>query len=213
MIVRSVNVGMPREVRHGRRTVSTGIYKNPVEGPVLLGRLGPAGDGQADLEAHGGVHKAVLAYPREHYAHWQAELGRGPFPPGQFGENLTLEGWLEDAVHIGDVFAVGGATLQVSQPRTPCFKLGIRMEAEDFPKRYLASGRSGFYLRVLAEGPVRAGDTCERIAQGQGSMSVRELSRLRHFAPDDREGAARAAALPDLAPALRELFAERLRAG
>ena len=121
-------------------------------GRVLARRLSLEGDWQADLRSHGGLNKAVYAYPLEHYARWSEELGRDNLRPGQFGENLTVEGLTEDAARLGDVFRVGGALLQVTQPRYPCFKLGIKMGDPLFPRRFLASGRTGFYLRVLEEG-------------------------------------------------------------
>ena len=162
----SVNVSPPKEVLHGSETVETGIFKEPVAGRVMLRELNLDGDGQADLINHGGVHQAVYAYPIEHYDYWRRELGREDFGFGQFGENFTVEGMPEDEVHIGDVFRVGGdALVEVSQPRTPCFKLGIRMGLPRFPKLFLKSGRIGFFLRVLEEGEVGAGDAGERVAR------------------------------------------------
>jgi MOSC domain-containing protein YiiM len=164
----SLNIGPPREVTQDGVTVRTGIFKEPVQGRRLLRRTNIDGDGQADLENHGGESKAACAYSQAHYAHWEHELQRGPFPFGQFGENFTLRGLTEDAVHLGDVFRVGGATVEVSQPRLPCSKLGLRMQDNRFPKRFLRSLRTGFYLRVLEEGEVGAGDVLERLETGPG---------------------------------------------
>jgi MOSC domain-containing protein YiiM len=206
----SVNVGLPRPVAYGDRTVVTAIFKEAVAGPVALGRSNLAGDGQADLRNHGGEAKAVYAFAHENYAAWQRELGRDDFRFGQFGENFTLRGWLDDEVHVGDVFEVGGARVEVTQPRAPCFKLGIRMGSPGFPKRFLAGCRVGFYLRVLAEGEVRAGDAFERVTVGPEAVSVREACHLLHFDTANAAGMRRALRVPALSPAWREAFEERL---
>ncbi|MGH7563069.1 MAG: MOSC domain-containing protein, partial [Gemmatimonadota bacterium] len=140
----SVNVSLPRPVEHEHETVWTGIFKEPIAGRVALRRLNLDGDRQADLSVHGGVDKAVYAYPVEHYDHWRRELGRD-LPFGQFGENFTVSGMLEASTSIGDVYLIGTAVVQVTQPRTPCFKLGIRMGDRRFLRPFLASGRTGFY--------------------------------------------------------------------
>jgi MOSC domain-containing protein YiiM len=202
----SVNVGRPRPVSYRDGTVSTGIYKEPVAGPVWVHRLNLDGDGQADLKVHGGEHKAVYAYPFEHYALWQRELGRNDFAHGQFGENLTVEGLIEDAVYIGDVYRIGEALLQVSQPRSPCFKLGIRMGDAQFPARFTAENRTGFYLRVLEEGRVAAGDEIEHIEQAKDSISVRDAFRLRHGSGGTRAEYERAARVSALTPSWRSVF-------
>jgi MOSC domain-containing protein YiiM len=188
----SVNVSLPREVPHGRKTVSTGIFKEPVEGRIVLRKTNLDGDGQADLENHGGIDQAAYAYSIENYDHWRYELGRNEFAFGQFGENFTVEGMMEDDIHIGDVFRLGDALVEVSQPRPPCFKLGIKMGMPGFPKQFLASGRVGFYLRVLEEGEVSAGDAFERVESDPERMSVREMSHLLFFEPKNLEGAKRA---------------------
>ena len=153
----SLNVGKPREVDRDGEKIATGIFKRPVEGRVALRATNLEGDGQADLSVHGGIHKAVYVYSCDHYAFWREALGREDLRYGQFGENFSVAGWTDDQVHIGDVFRVGTALLEVSQPRDPCMKLGLRMGDARFPKRFLASGRPGFYLRVLEEGEVGAG--------------------------------------------------------
>jgi MOSC domain-containing protein YiiM len=205
----SVNVGLPREVSHQGRSVTTGIFKEPVTGPVWLARLNLQGDRQADLRVHGGADKAAYLYPFEHYAFWAAETGRDDFAHGQFGENFTTTGLLEDDVHIGDILRIGAARVQVSQPRTPCFKLGVRMGDDGFPARFTAANRTGFYLRVLEEGLVAAGDTIERIERAVDSLSVRDVFRLRHGG-GAREDYARAARLPGLASSWRIAFEKRL---
>lgn len=212
MTLISINVGFPREIIHGGRTVSTGIFKAPVAGPVWLGRLNLVGDGQADLRVHGGTDKAVYVYPFEHYAFWAGELGRNEFSHGQFGENFTTEGLLEDEVSIGDVFRIGVARVQVTQPRTPCFKLGIRMGDENFPTRFTAANRTGFYLRVLEEGMVKAGDAIDRVERAAGSMSVRDIFHLRHVG-GTRAEYERAARLPGLSQSWRAAFEKRMAEG
>jgi len=206
----SVNVSHPREVAHGRKKVRTGIFKEPVAGRVVLRALNLDGDGQADLVNHGGVHRAAYAYPVENYDHWGRELGRDDLSFGQFGENFTVEGMTEDDIHIGDLFRVGEALVEVSQPRPPCFKLGIKMAMPGFPKLFLASGRVGFYLRVLEEGEVGAGDEIERVRRDPERLTVRETSHLLFFEGEDLEGARRALRVPALSPGWRESFEERL---
>jgi MOSC domain-containing protein YiiM len=205
MTLISINVGLPREITHGGREVTTGIFKVPVAGPVWLGRLNLTGDGQADLRVHGGEDKAVYLYPFEHYAFWSGELGRSDFSHGQFGENFTTTGLLEEEIFIGDVLRIGVARAQVTQPRSPCFKLGIRMGDENFPARFAAANRTGFYLRVLEEGMVQAGDAIDRVERAAGSMSVRDIFRLRHVG-GTRAEYERAAQLPGLTDSWRVAF-------
>ena len=173
----SVQVGRPRKVQWRSMRVSTGIYKEPVEGRVMLHRFNLEGDKQADLTVHGGWDKAVYVYPSEHYAYWRRELPGVPLPYGSFGENFTTEGLDEQSVNIGDRFQVGEAIVEVTQPRLPCYKLGIRFGRPDMPKRFHASGRCGFYLAVLREGAVGAGDVWTRIARDDQEVSVSESYR------------------------------------
>src|SRR6202049_5090541 len=154
----SVNIGLPREVTWHGRTVTTGIFKQPVEGRVALRRLNLDGDRQADLTVHGGAYKAVYCYPIEHYDYWKRELPGRELPTAIFGENFTTYGLLEDSVHLGDQFSVGAAEVVVTQPRLPCYKLGVRFQSNDMIKRFLASGRTGFYFAVTREGEIGAGD-------------------------------------------------------
>lgn len=206
----SVNVSLPKLVEFRGQTVSTSIFKEPVDGRILVRRLSLEGDWQADLRFHGGVNKAIYAYPLEHYAWWSQELGRDDLRPGQFGENLTLEGLTEDAVQLGDVFRIGGALLQVTQPRYPCFKLGIKMGDPFFPKRFLASGRTGFYLRVVQEGELGAGDSVELLEKSDG-LTVWELWHLVQVDKQNVEGVRRALRCKTLSPEWREPLEERLR--
>ena len=206
----SVNVSVPEEVPHERKTVYTGISKKPVDGRVMLRTMNLDGDGQADLDNHGGIYQAAYVYSVENYDHWRHELGRDDLAFGQFGENFTVEGMAEDDVHIGDVFRVGDALVEVAQPRTPCFKLGIKMGMSRFPKTFLASGRVGFYLRVLKEGVVGAGDAFERVEECPEGISVRQMSRLLFFEPENLEGAKRALRIRALSPGWRSSFEDRL---
>ncbi len=209
MTLISINVGLPREITHQGQTISTGIFKQPVAGPVFLRQLNLDGDRQADLRVHGGTDKAVYVYPFEHYAFWAQELRRQDFSYGQFGENFTITGLLEDKVFIGDIFQIGEAQVQVSQPRTPCFKIGIRMGDANFPARFAAANRTGFYVRVLMEGKVEAGDAIKLIEHAIGSMSVRDVFHLR-ISEGSAEEYSRAARLPGLAAGWRVAFEKRL---
>ena len=177
----SVNVGRPRSVVDRGRTVRTAIFKVPLLVRVRVGRLNIDGDRQADLRVHGGPDKAVYAYDLSGYTFWRKELARA-LPFGQFGENLTVEGMPETEVHIDDVYRVGGAVLQVSQPRSPCFKLALKMELPRFPRAFLASGRTGFYLRVVEEGEIGAGDAITLLERDPESLTVEQTVR-RHFGP------------------------------
>jgi MOSC domain-containing protein YiiM len=174
----SVSVGMPRDVTWHGRVVTTGIYKDPVEGRVALRRLNLDGDRQADLTVHGGEHKAVYCYPLEHYAFWQPELPNAELTVGMFGENFTTEGLFEDDTHIGDQFAIGSATVIVTQPRLPCYKLGVKFQDDSMVKRFLASRRTGFYLAVVREGTVGAGDEITVVSRDPHAISVAEITRL-----------------------------------
>jgi MOSC domain-containing protein YiiM len=204
----SLNVSLPKPVEQDGEIVWTGIFKEPVSGRVLLRRLNLDGDRQADLSVHGGIDKAVYAYPAEHYEHWNRVLGRD-LPFGQFGENFTVTGMLEADTSIGDVYRVGTAVVQVTQPRTPCFKLGIRMGDRRFLKPFLASGRTGFYLRVVEEGEVGAGDVIELVRADPAGVTVAEILRLGYEDTDDLEGARRAAAVEALSQGWREWFTTR----
>lgn len=170
----SVNVALPKTVRLLGRSVRTGFFKEPVSGAIALSRLGLEGDGQADPRYHGGPDKAVYLYPFEHYAYWSAVLSRADLTPGAFGENFTAEGLLETDTRLGDVLAIGSATLQVTRPRSPCAKLGLRMGSLRFVRVFAAAGRPGFYLSVLEEGSVQAGDAIVRVSTDPARPTVAE---------------------------------------
>jgi MOSC domain-containing protein YiiM len=171
-LLRAIYVGEPQEVKDDRgEPVSTGIFKSRIEGPVMIRRLNLDGDRQADLKVHGGVDKAVYCYPAEHYEAWQSELGR-ELAYGSFGENLSVTGLLEDTLHVDDVLSVGDAVLQVSQPRFPCFKLGIKLGDPLMVQRFQKSGRSGFYCRVIQEGSIEAGQTVDVIERNTSKPTI-----------------------------------------
>jgi len=174
----SVNCGLPREVPWRGQSVTTSIFKEPVEGRVALRTLNLDGDRQSDLRVHGGKDKAVYCYPLAHYDYWKAELPGFPLPPGVFGENFTIDGPGEDSIHIGDRFAVGSAEVVVTQPRLPCYKLGIRFASDEMINRFLESGRTGFYVAVTREGEVGAGDNITPLSADPHSIPVSEITRL-----------------------------------
>ena len=186
MKVVSVNVGKPREVEWKDTLVTTGIFKDPVDGPVMIRELNLDGDQQADLTVHGGTEKAVYGYASEHYEYWKHELPGVKFPWGKFGENLTTEGLFEDTLHIGDRLKVGSGVLTVTQPRLPCYKLTVRFNRDDMIKRFLTSRRSGFYFSVENEGEVMAGSEIEILSRDPNRVSVADISRL-YFSKDTDE--------------------------
>jgi len=177
MKVLSINAGLPREVQSLARTVTTSIFKAPVAGRIAVRRHNIDGDRQSDLSVHGGADKAVYVYPAEHYAFWRAWLGDEVLPWGAFGENLSTEGLLEDTTYIGDRLQIGSAEFLVTQPRMPCFKLGIRFNRPDIVKHFLQSGRTGFYLSVSRQGEVGAGDAVT-LAQGWRDHFRKRLREL-----------------------------------
>jgi MOSC domain-containing protein YiiM len=209
MIVRSVNVGLPREVYAGDRIVTTSIFKSPVAGRVTIASDNLAGDRQADPAVHGGPFKAVYAYPSEHYAFWREQLPGIELPWGSFGENLTTEGLHEDDVHLGDRLHVGSAVLVVTQPRMPCFKLGIRLGREDVVKRFLDSRRSGFYLAVAVEGAVGEGDPITIMERHPDAISIHELLRMYLREDTDRARLEAAIANPALSDSWRRDLSDR----
>src|SRR5215470_7843723 len=178
MKLASVNCGLPREVEWHGRTVTTSIYKHPVPGRIFLRMLNLEGDQQADLTVHGGRDKAVYCYPVEHYEYWKAELPGRLLPMGTFGENFTVEGFAEDSIHIGDRFSIGSAEAVVTQPRLPCYKLGIRFESDDMVKRFLRSGRTGFYVAFIREGEVGADDDVVSLNHDSEPVSVSAITQL-----------------------------------
>ncbi len=210
MKLKSVNVSMPKDIVHNGKAITTGIFKEPVEDRVMLRRLNLDGDGQADLWGHGGAFRVVYVYSFENYTYWADELARDDFTIGQFGENFTVEGMLEDEIRVGDVFRVGGALVEVSQPRVPCYKLAIKMGIEGFQNRFMASGRMGFYFRVLEEGEVGAGDTIELVRRDPDAMTVREVNETLYFDKENLAATARALDIPALAHGWKGSFEDRL---
>lgn len=210
MKIISLNVGRPRLVMWRGETVSTGIYKEPVEGRVKLRTLNLDGDRQADLTVHGGPTKAVYAYPAEHYEFWRTELPEMQLPWGMFGENFTTEGLEESLVYIGDRFRAGTAEVMVTEPRMPCYKLAVKFGRSDILKRFLASGRTGFYLSVTKEGEVGRGDRMELIERDEHRVTVAEITRLYAHDKTDVEAMRRAIEVEALPASWRDYFQQRI---
>jgi MOSC domain-containing protein YiiM len=178
MKILSVNVGLPRKVLFNGQTITTAIFKDPIKGPIMLRKLNIDGNKQADLTVHGGVDKAVYSYPAEHYDYWRKQFPNIEIMWGMFGENFTTEGLMEDTVNIGDQFQIGSARLVATQPRMPCYKLGVRFGRMDVVRRFLASGRPGIYFRVLKEGEVQIDDTIEIIRKDKNNVTVKDIVHL-----------------------------------
>jgi ferredoxin-NADP reductase/MOSC domain-containing protein YiiM len=206
----SLNVGLPRDVGWEGRTVHTAIWKDPVDGARTVRRLNIDGDKQGDLNAHGGEHRAVYVYQLDSYAYWERELGRDDFTMGQFGENFTIEGPSDEEVCIGDRFRIGAAEFEVTQPRVTCYRLGMRMENPRMSQLLVAHRRPGFYLRVLREGEVAAGDEIEQIASGPQEMSVAAIDSLLYKPGRARRDLERATRIPALSEGWRGSFEELL---
>ncbi len=208
----SVNCGIPRQVVWHGMNVTTAIFKEPVEGRVALRKLNLDGDRQADLKVHGGAEKAVYCYPVEHYDYWKAELGR-ELPLGMFGENFTIDGLLEDDIHIGDRFSIGSAEVVVTQPRLPCYKLGVRFESDEMVKRFLAAHRTGFYLAVTREGEVGAGDEIKMLDRISNTVPLPWILRLyiaKEYNDDDIASVQQALKVPALPENWKQYFRDRL---
>lgn len=202
----AVNVGLPREHDWRGHVVRTGIWKQPVSGRRMARRLNIDGDGQGDLRGHGGVHRAVLVYQLESYRYWERELGRPEFPLGQFGENFTVDGLPDREVCIGDRYRIGQALFEVSQPRATCYRVGLRMEEPRMAALLVAHRRPGFYLRVLEEGEVGAGDEIVKVAEGPERMTVAEIDALLYLPGHRREDVQRAVRIPALSPGWQRAF-------
>ena len=206
----SVNVGLPRDITVAGKTVKTSIWKNPVQGRVHVSALNLDGDQQSDLSVHGGVDKAVYLYPSEHYSYWQSQLPDVELPWGVFGENFTSEGILEDQTKIGDRIRVGSAEFMVTQPRMPCFKLGIRFNRRDMVKRFLESKRSGLYLSVTREGEVENGDAIEFTEKQETGVTITDIVNLYSIDSHNQELLRRATELPALPQGWKDYFRKRL---
>jgi MOSC domain-containing protein YiiM len=205
----SVQVGRPRLVEWNGDVVSTGIFKEPVTGPVMLRELNLDGDRQADLSVHGGVTKAVYAYPAEHYDFWRNELPEMDLPYGMFGENFTVEGFQEDELAIGSRFRIGEAEVMVTEPRMPCYKLGIKFGRSDIIKKFLQSRRTGFYFSVLREGFIAAGDTLEKVSAGS-DVTIADITRLYAFDKNNLTLLQRAVKVEELPGGWRDYFQKRI---
>lgn len=212
MKVICVSCGLSREVDWHGHAVTTSIYKNHVEGRIGLRKLNLDGDRQSDLTVHGGEYKAVYCYPISHYEFWQIELPGRSLPMGSFGENFTVEG-LDESVHIGDAFAIGSAEVVVTQPRLPCYKLGIKFGMDDMVKRFLASGRTGFYLAVRREGEVGSGDEITLFDRERESIPVSAITRLyiaKSYSAEDLLLVDRALTLKALPDSWKQWLAEKV---
>ena len=211
----SVNTGLPREVQWHGGIVNTGIFKESVAWRVAVRKVNLDGDGQADLSVHGGVDKAVYCYAASHYDYWRKELPGRELPMGMFGENLTIDDFTEDSVHLGDRFSVGTAEVVVTQPRLPCYKLGVRFGSDDMVKQFLASGRTGFYVAVQRAGDVGAGDEVKVMARDPNAVPVSEITRLyvaKRWTEEDVAALRRAAQVAALPKSWKEYFRERFKA-
>src|SRR4051812_9130844 len=212
-VLLSVNVGLPRDVSWQGRTVHTGVWKRPVRGPAMVRRLNIDGDGQGDIQGHGGEQRAVLVYQIQSYLHWQRHFGRSGFEYGQFGENLTVDGMPDDRVCIGDRYRIGEAEFEVSQPRVTCYRVGLRLEAPELPALLVSHHRPGFYMRVVQEGHITAGDRIVRTRTVADALSVAETDALLYLAGREPETLRRALAMPALSPGWQGSFRDLLRAG
>jgi MOSC domain-containing protein YiiM len=206
----SVNVSLPRDLLWKERTVTTGIFKEPITGAVRLRKLNLDGDRQADLSVHGGLEKAVYAYPSEHYAYWRSELGRPELTWGMFGENFTTDGLLEKETNIGDRFRIGSALVMVTQPRMPCYKLGIKFGRDDMLKLFLKSLKSGFYFSVIEEGEVAAGDEIKLAARDRNEITVENITKLYSTERDNDALKRRAIEVEALPTSWRDYFLRQL---
>jgi len=206
----SINIAMPTAIELGNETVTTGICKLPIQGTVMMRALGLDGDGQGNAKHHGGPDQAVFAYAAEHYDHWRRELGRDDLAYGLMGENLTVRGWMDEDVCIGDTYKVGGAIVRVTGPRIPCGKLEHRVGVKGFAKRYAQSKRFGIYLHIVEPGEFRAGDEVDLIEKSPAGFGLVELAELLLYRPDDTDGMRRALKVKGLGERCQTAFKERI---
>jgi ferredoxin-NADP reductase/MOSC domain-containing protein YiiM len=211
-VLLSVNVGLPKDVAWKGKTVHTAVWKQPVDGPVMARRLNLDGDGQGDLNGHGGEQRAVLVYQIDSYRHWQRHMGRDDFTYGQFGENLTVDGLADDEVCIGDRYRIGGAEFEVTQPRVTCYRVGLRLGQPDMAALLVSHHRPGFYMRVISEGRIRAGDRIVRTRTGPHALSVADIDALLYLPGHDPAQLRRALRIPALSPGWQQSFREMLEA-
>ncbi len=206
----SVNVGMPKDVSWNGKTVHTGVWKTPVDGPVMVRRLNVDGDGQGDLAGHGGEQRAVMVYQSESYDYWRDFLDRDDLVPGNFGENFTVTGMPDDEVCIGDRYRIGEAEFEVTQPRVTCFRVGMRLGVPDMSNLLVSQHRPGFYLRVITEGVVRAGDDIVLTQRGRHRLSVAEVDALLYLPNPDKDRLRRAVEVPAMSPGWQQSFRDML---
>jgi MOSC domain-containing protein YiiM len=207
----SVNISLPREIDYGGQKISTGIFKEPIEGRITLRTLNLDGDRQADLSVHGGPDKAVYAYPVEHYEYWHSVFPDLVMPNGMFGENLTVEGLIESEISVGDVFRIGSASVIATQPRMPCYKLGVKFGRMDVIKKFLASGRSGIYFKVSKEGEVATGDTIHQITKDPNQITISDIVRLYSIEREDLQTMRRAVKVDALPKGWKRYFLEQIQ--
>ena len=206
----SLNVGLPREIAWEGKTITTGIFKQPITGPAMVRTLNLDGDQQADLSVHGGIDKAIYAYPAEHYDYWRKELPGVELSWAMFGENFTIEGLFEDSAYIGDRYRIGEVEVVITQPRLPCYKLGIRFGRADMVKKFLGSRRTGFYFAVTKEGIVKPGDAIEFLGGDQQRVSAADITRVYAFERDDVETIREAMNIEALPESWRSYFQHQL---
>ncbi|HZD35300.1 MAG TPA: MOSC domain-containing protein [Nitrososphaeraceae archaeon] len=207
----SVNVSLPKEIDFEGQRVITGIFKEPIEGRIKLRTLNLDGDKQADLAVHGGLDKAVYAYPIEHYVFWREVFPTMELPYGMFGENLTIEGLMENEVSVGDSFEIGSSKVMATQPRMPCYKLGIKFRRMDIIKKFLASGRSGIYFKVLEEGEIGAGDPIVQIKKDTSQVAISDIVRLYVSDRNDIKTMRHAVKVEALPEGWKHYFLEQIR--
>ncbi len=212
MKVLSVNVGLPKNVLFNGQIITTAIFKDPVNSPIILRKLNLDGDKQADLTVHGGIDKAVYSYPEEHYYYWRKQFPNMDLGWGMFGENFTTEGLLEDAVNVGDQFQIGSAKLVATQPRMPCYKLGVRFGHMDVIRKFMTSGRPGIYFKVLTEGEIKTGDKIKLIKRDKNNVTVKDIVTLyiTRNNTDNIETMRRATKIRDLPEGWRSEFQQKI---
>jgi MOSC domain-containing protein YiiM len=206
-----VNVALPKEIDFEGQRLTTGIFKEPIEGRIRIRTLNLDGDRQADLSVHGGPDKAVYAYPVEHYEYWHSVYPDLALPNGMFGENLTVEGLIESKINVGDVFRMGSATVIATQPRMPCYKLGVKFGRMDVIKKFLASGRSGIYFKVSKEGEVEKGDSIDQITKDSNRITISDIVRLYSIEKEDLQTMRRAVKVNALPKGWKRYFLEQIQ--
>lgn len=214
MKISSINISLSTKIEYQGKIIETGIFKKPIAGPVYVSNTNLVGDQQVDLNNHGGEHKAVYAFSLDHYAHWREVLQTRELRPGSFGENLTISGFDESSLHIGDQLSIGQSIIEVTQPRVPCFKLGIAVRNKNMPRMFVANFATGMYLRVIKEGYIEAGDDVTVVKQGKFQLSVKSLFRsfFDKNCDESRRIMEKALLIPELSPEWKEKLSVKLSA-